>query len=144
GPDVADQAIDRVEGTAELFSQGRALGVAAPGGDALVVYGHGATFRRRRHLRLRSVSQLQEARKPTSTRVSHLLSTRPIQTARYEPAVSLADPAGSRAPAVAWGTARCRRPPRSASRREVEREHVLAPHDPAGVGEAIAQAEPAR
>src|SRR5215467_13025231 len=32
----------------------------------------------------------------------------------------------------------------SASRREVQREDVLAPHDPAGVGEAVAQVEPAR
>ena len=32
----------------------------------------------------------------------------------------------------------------SASRREVEREDVLAPHDPAGVGEAVAEVEPAR
>src|ERR1022692_750066 len=54
----------------------------------------GATFRRWRHLRLRSVSQLQEARKPASTRVSHLLSTQPIQTATDATAVSLTDPAG--------------------------------------------------
>jgi hypothetical protein len=60
----------------------QAVGISAVEGDALDAYGHGATFRRRRHLRLRSVSQLQEARKPTSTRVSHLLSAQPIQTAR--------------------------------------------------------------
>src|ERR1039457_661193 len=54
----------------------------------------GATFRRWRHLRLRSVSQLQEARKPASTRVSHLLSTQPVQTATDATAVSLTDPAG--------------------------------------------------
>src|SRR4029077_20242926 len=46
----------------------QAVGISAVEGDALDAYGHGATFRRRRHLRLRSVSQLQEARKPTSTR----------------------------------------------------------------------------
>ena len=54
----------------------------------------GATFRRWRHPRLRSVSQLQEARKPASTWVSHLLSTQPIQTATDATAVSLTDPAG--------------------------------------------------
>ena len=34
--------------------------------------------------------------------------------------------------------------PRSVSWREVEREDVLAPHDPGGVGEAVAKVEPAR
>src|ERR1039457_4572464 len=72
----------------------QAVGISAVEGDALDAYGHGATFRRRRYLRLRSVSQHQEARKPTSTRVSHLHSTQPIQTARHATAMSLANPAG--------------------------------------------------
>jgi hypothetical protein len=34
--------------------------------------------------------------------------------------------------------------PQSASQRQVEREDVLAPHDPARIGEAVAEVEPAR
>src|SRR5690348_11827509 len=85
----------------------QAVGISTVEGDALDAYGHGATFRRRRHLRLRSVSQLQEARKPTSTRVSHLLSAQSLQTARDPAAVSPTDPLDD-PPATHWAVPRHR------------------------------------
>ena len=50
------------------------VGISRVEGNALDAYGHRATSQRWRHLRLRLVSQPQEARKPTWTRVPHLLS----------------------------------------------------------------------
>src|SRR5215831_12045249 len=126
GPDIADQASDRVGCAAELLHQGSALGVTALEGGAVDVYGHGATFRRRRHLRLRSVSQLQEARKPTSTRVSHLLSAQPLQTARDTAAVSPTDPAGQMKPPCRTSSEAGRVSIRAAMRTSVPRASVTA------------------
>src|SRR6266567_8489142 len=99
-------------------NRARRQGSAQPKVMLLMRTAMGATSRRRRHLRLRSVSQLQEARKPTSTRVSHLLSTQPIQTARDATAVSPTDPAGR----SAYGTPADDRA--KSTERERERENI--------------------
>jgi hypothetical protein len=41
-----------------------AAGISAAEGDALDAYGHGATFRRRRHLRLRSARPTHQSEEP--------------------------------------------------------------------------------